>query len=234
MWRPCTPSAIKAAPSQPRSRNGSAPPPPPEELNEAYDLIVVCSELDPGTERIPTYVAEGFGGPINVVFLRYDRDGEREDLTRTWERCRRYGFISAGGGKGYTQTLSSLKPGNRVFVYIPDTGHVGVGKVIAPIVPGREAEVEVNGRPTRLLKEDLKAKNMGELADDSEKTEKVGRVRWLKAVPQSEASGEKGLIAKQHSACRLRNEFTTEKVTHHFGRTEQGPSGSPTVSRSYA
>lgn len=234
--------------------------PPPEELNETHDLIVVCSELDPGTERILTYIAEGFGVPINAVFFRYYRDGDREYLTRTWlippdeaeekksksggkrtaepwngrdyyvslgegdhrtwEDCRKYGFVSAGGGKWYTQTLSALKPGNRVFVNVPGSGYVGVGEVISTVVPVREAQVEVNERSVPLLRVDLKAKNMGEYADDPEMTEKVVRVRWLNEVPRSQAYWEKGLFAKQHSACKLRNKFTIEKVTQHFGLTE--------------
>lgn len=234
--------------------------PPPEDINQAHDLVVVCAELDPSTERIITYLAENYSVPINAVFFRYYRDDDRDYLTRTWlispddaeekkskgpgkrtaepwngrdyyaslgegeyrtwEDCRRYGFISAGGGKWYTQTLSSLKPGNRVFVNIPGTGYVGVGEVTAPVVPVREAEVEVNGKTTPLLKADLKAKNMGEFANDPEKTEKVVRVRWLRTVPASQAYWEKGLFAQQHSACRLRNKFTIEKVTKRFELTE--------------
>lgn len=144
----------------------------------------------------------------------------KEGEHRTWEDCRRYGFISAGVGKCYTQTLSKLKPGNPVFVNIPGTGYVGVGEVTAPVVPVGEAEVDVNGKTIPLLKADLKAKNMGEFASDPEKTEKIVRVRWLKAVPASQAYWEKGLFAKQHSACRLRNKFTKERVTQHFGLTE--------------
>lgn len=48
---------------------------------------------------------------------------------RTWGDCRKYGFISGGQGKWYSQTLKLLFPGSRVYVNIPKTGYVGVGTV---------------------------------------------------------------------------------------------------------
>lgn len=57
---------------------------PPEALNESHQLIVVASELDPSTERIITYLAQGYGVPINAVFFQYFNDGGSEYLTRTW------------------------------------------------------------------------------------------------------------------------------------------------------
>ena len=42
------------------------------------------------------------------------------------------------------------------------------------------------------------------------------RVEWIKSVPKSEAYWEKGLFAIQHTACRLTNRFTIEKLTEHF------------------
>src|SRR5262249_50177288 len=35
---------------------------------------------------------------------------------REWEEARRYGFISAGGGAWYSQTLELLEPGGRIWV----------------------------------------------------------------------------------------------------------------------
>ena len=55
--------------------------------------------------------------------------------SRVWEEARRYGFISAGGGSWYSQTLKQLQPGNRVWVKIPATGYVGVGIVQSAVEP---------------------------------------------------------------------------------------------------
>jgi hypothetical protein len=40
----------------------------------------------------------------------------------TWDEARKFGFISAGGGIWYTQTLKLLKPGDRIWVRIPRKG----------------------------------------------------------------------------------------------------------------
>jgi len=56
----------------------------PEELNESHQLVVVASKLDESTERIVTYLAEEHNVPINAVFFRVFRDGDREYLSRMW------------------------------------------------------------------------------------------------------------------------------------------------------
>ena len=60
--------------------------PLPESLNEGHRLILVASELDAATERILQYLSDDFAVPVNAVFFRYFRDGDREYLTRTWFR----------------------------------------------------------------------------------------------------------------------------------------------------
>lgn len=39
-----------------------------------------------------------------------------EEGTRSWDDCMRHGFISAGGGRWYTNTLFMLNPEARVFL----------------------------------------------------------------------------------------------------------------------
>ena len=41
---------------------------------------------------------------------------------RPWEDARQHGFVSAGGGKFYSQTMRSLPVGARIWVNIPGTG----------------------------------------------------------------------------------------------------------------
>src|SRR3954454_23364290 len=79
---------------------------------------------------------------------RGDRGGKREDWNgrdfyysagegdrRRWPDMARYGFVSAGGGRWYSRTLRALRPGHRVWAHIPRVGYVGVGEVLAPVVP---------------------------------------------------------------------------------------------------
>jgi hypothetical protein len=140
-------------------------------------------------------------------------DGEH----RNWEDCRKYGFVSGGGGKWYTQTLKLLFPGSRVFVNIPKTGYVGVGTVIESAVPIREFKVETSTGEIPILEAPLGASKMGDNADDVDLSEYLVRVEWIRTVPRSEAYWEKGLFALQHTACRLTSSFTIERLSLHFG-----------------
>lgn len=140
-------------------------------------------------------------------------DGER----RSWDDCRKYGFVSGGGGRWYSQTLAMLEPGKRVFVNIPGTGYVGVGVVKSAVVPVAEFTVDVDGKMTPILQVPLKAPKMNENVGDPERCEYVVGVDWLKAVPRSEAFWEKGFFALQHTACRLKSQFTIDRVSKHFG-----------------
>lgn len=56
----------------------------PEQINQNHQLIVVASELDSSTERIINYLSDNYGVPINAVFFRFFRDGDRNYLARTW------------------------------------------------------------------------------------------------------------------------------------------------------
>jgi hypothetical protein len=46
-----------------------------------------------------------------------------EGTHRNWDDARRYGFVSAGGGRWYTGTLRNLPIGGRVFVNLRGTGY---------------------------------------------------------------------------------------------------------------
>jgi hypothetical protein len=229
---------------------------PPEAINQAHELVVVSSDLDPSSERIINYLTS-YEVPINAVFFRCFRDGDRQYLVRTWlidpaemeakkatgaaragreqwnghdfyvsfgdgdrrswEDAVRYGFISGGGGLWYSQTLKMLFPGSRVFVYIPKSGYVGVGTVMESVVPVSQFKVSLNGSELPVLNAPLRDLRMGEDLDDPERCEYLVRVEWIKTVSKAEAYWETGLFAIQHTACRLRNQFTIEKVSQHFG-----------------
>ncbi len=140
--------------------------------------------------------------------------GESEH--RNWDDCRKYGFVSGGGGKWYTQTLKLLFPGSRVFVNIPKTGYVGVGTVLESAIPVTEFKVETSKGEIPILEAQVVASKMGENADNADLSEYLVRVQWIKVVPRSEAYWEKGLFAIQHTACRMTSSFTIEKLSQHF------------------
>lgn len=142
---------------------------------------------------------------------------------RNWDDCVQYGFVSAGNGRFYIGTLSHLKPGSRVFVNIPKTGFVGVGEVIDAVKPVNEFMVVENGVELPILDADgLRAKNFGHNNDDPTMCEHLVRVKWLKTLDRTLAYWEKGLFASQHSACKLRNSDTIERLCQHFGIKDDG------------
>ena len=53
-----------------------------------------------------------------------------EGETRTWEDCRKFGFLSAGQGKKYSDSIKSLNQGDVVAAYLNGKGYVGIGKVV--------------------------------------------------------------------------------------------------------
>ena len=139
---------------------------------------------------------------------------------RRWEDCIRYGFICGGGGKWYSQTLSLLFPGARVFVNIPGTGYVGVGKVQGKSVAITEFRVRHEGQEIPILKAPLDAPSLAEHSRDPDNYEYFVPVEWVQTLPKEQAYWEKGLFAVQHTACRLRNQFTLERLAQRFGLDE--------------
>lgn len=133
-----------------------------------------------------------------------------------WDDCRTYGFVCGSGGRWYTQTLNHLSLGSRVFVNIPKRGYVGVGIVKETARPVTEFTVDVDGNTVPILEATLEAPQMDKNATDPELCSYLVRVAWLKTVSRDDAYWEKGLFASQHTACKLRNRFTIERLTQHF------------------
>jgi hypothetical protein len=143
------------------------------------------------------------------------------DEHRTWEDCQRYGFVSAGGGRWYSHTLQLLTLGARIFVCVPRTGYVGVGVVKENAVPVRDFKVLDEGIEKSILDMPLKAPNVGQFADDPDKSEYMVRVEWVKTVQIEQAFWEKGMFASGNSACKLRNSFTIERLSELFELDEE-------------
>ena len=144
-------------------------------------------------------------------------DGEH----RLWTDARKHGFIAAGGGDWYSRTLRSLPVGARVNVLIPGRGYVGVGEVLAPARPFAEAEVMHEGEWKPLDRPGVQLEGSyyhsgareTEVAGDAEY---IVPVRWIATRAADDAFWVKGMFANQNSACKLRQEFTLEKLAEHF------------------
>ena len=138
---------------------------------------------------------------------------------RSWDEARKYGFISGGGGRFYSQTLSMLSPNDRVWVNIPGTGYVGVGLVEKPVVPVEQFLVSAaDGKQVAIT--DVPGLKIGAATrstDDPEKAEYVVRIRWEKAVPIAQAVKERGFFGVQHTVARPKD----PRWQHTVGRLKQ-------------
>lgn len=55
----------------------------PDEINSELRMLIVATDLDPGSERIVNYLRE-FGVPVNAAFFTYLEDDSRRYLARSW------------------------------------------------------------------------------------------------------------------------------------------------------
>lgn len=144
-----------------------------------------------------------------------------EGQGRSWQDGLRYNFVSAGGGRWFSRTLQSLPEGARIFVNIPQTGFVAVGETTGSATAFADAVIEFEGRRVRLAEQSLNAAYEHPANQDDDTDEYVVPVRWLEAQPRESAYWEKGMFANQNSACKLRQQFTIDKLYAHFGLDEE-------------
>ena len=130
---------------------------------------------------------------------------------RRWNDARKYGFVSAGGGDWYVNTLKMLQPGHRVWVNVPRRGYVGVGKVTSPAVSREDFEVRRDGAPTPLMDLEMEA---SEVLDESHEEHFVA-VDWLRTVDLKDAVRERGFFGNQNTVARPRTpqwNFTVDRL----------------------
>jgi len=165
--------------------------------------------IDPGETQAnvaSTTKAKGDKEPWNGEY--YVSFGDT--ASRSWEDARAYGYISAGGGSWYSQTLKLLSPGDRVWVKIPKTGYVGVGRVIESVCPAKDFRVQTPSGEQPALAVLKHAELYQACAEDPEKSEYFVRVQWLDTVEIGKAINEVGLFGNQNSVCQP----TTPKWRH--------------------
>ena len=136
--------------------------------------------------------------------IYYVNVGEGEH--RSWDDCRKYGFLSAGQGKKYSDPLRTLENGDIVAAYLKKYGFVGIGKVVEKAVPIND--FQINKKPLHQIQ--LKCKNMFENSDN-EKTEYLVKIEWIKTVEKDDAEWRKkfGLFATQQVKASMQNQKKT-------------------------
>lgn len=140
-------------------------------------------------------------------------------IDRDWSEAVKYGFICAGGGRWYSQTLFLLSPGDRIWVNVPKYGYVAVGRVTGQAVRANEYSVDVNGTMRPFL-EVAQANYHRQLADNEEESEYFVPVDWIKTRPLSQPISEVGFFGNQNSVARPKTQkwnHTIEQLKQKFG-----------------
>lgn len=103
-----------------------------------------------------------------------------EGTHRNWHDCRRLGFVAAGQGEVWRDSVCGLNPGDLLAAYVSKVGYVGVARVVASARPVRE--IIINGRPLM-----LECPSMADNAESDSKCEYVALVLWERAVDKNDA-----------------------------------------------
>lgn len=122
--------------------------------------------------------------------------------SRSWDEARAYGFICAGGGAWYSNTLKLLNPGDRIWVKAPDYGFVGVGQVKGPaqIIGDFRIQTADGEKPAEEVL--VGGTYHKEFRGDPERAEWIVPVTWLATVPLAQGVKEVGLFGNQNTVCK--------------------------------
>lgn len=124
-----------------------------------------------------------FGNSIYAFNVGEDKKPNEKGKNRSWEDNVKYGFVSAGGRKLFTDAVKRLKTGDIIAAYLSGHGYVGIGLVIDPAVPVKDfLYLGKNLQP-----EDLIGQHTLSHANDPEKCDYAARVRWIKTTDKSNA-----------------------------------------------
>lgn len=155
--------------------------------------------LDPvRTQTSAAITTDGQNEPWNGEF--YCSYGHSE--TRSWQDAVEYGFICGGGGAWYSRTLQLLNSGDRVWVNVPRTGYVGVGRVIGRSQPASAFKVVTPNGEVPVLEVAKRGRYHSEYLDDPELCEYFVPIKWLQTVPMEKAVQEIGLFGNQNTVCK--------------------------------
>lgn len=116
--------------------------------------------------------------------------GEDKHKFRCWEDCRKYGFLSTGQDKKYSDPIRKLEPGDIVVAYLKGKGkgkgYVGIGKVLEKAC--RINDFKYKGKTLRDYNINSKIFNNA----DNNKSDYAIKVKWIKKVEEEDTFSVKG------------------------------------------
>lgn len=192
--------------------------------NGSEQLLSRAWMLDPietqvaATTAGPASPKEAWNGEYYVSF----GDGP----TRAWPEAVKYGFVSAGGGSWYSNTLNLLKPGDRIWVKAPNHGFVGVGRVKGQSKAATDFKITADDGSERPALDVLTSASYHRefVEADPEKMERFVPVEWAQTVTLGDAINEFGLFGNQNTVCApktLKWRHTIERLKEAFPSFEK-------------
>lgn len=117
-----------------------------------------------------------------------------EGIHRCWEDCKKYGFLSAGQDRKWSDPIRTLEVGDIVAAYLKGYGYVGIGRVTEKAVAVND--FKVNGKSLNQF--DLLIPNIYDNCDN-EKSEYLIKVDWIRTVDAKNAKwkSKNGLFSTQ-------------------------------------
>ncbi|WP_321308678.1 GIY-YIG nuclease family protein [Marinifilum fragile] len=137
--------------------------------------------------------------------LYYVNVGEGEH--RCWEDCKKYGFLSAGQDKKWSDPMRTFEEGDIVAAYLKGYGYVGIGRIKEKAV--RVNDFKISDKP--LNQYDLKVPNIYDNCDN-EKSDYLVKIEWIKTVDKEHAKKAKrkdGIYSTTHIKASLQNQLVT-------------------------
>jgi hypothetical protein len=113
---------------------------------------------------------------------------------RNWEDCEKYGFLSAGQHKKYSDPIRTLMRGDIVAAYLKGNGYVGIGRVKEQAA--RVNDFKIDGKLLNMM--DLKTQNIY-INCDNENSEFPIKIDWIKSVDRNNGKWKSndGLFSSQ-------------------------------------
>lgn len=127
-------------------------------------------------------LARESGEPTGYWFMN---TGDESNEGRSWEDCRKYGFMLAGGGEKWIRDAQKLKVGDKLFAYLSGHGYVGLGVVTAEAVPMKDFIPAGQSKP--ILELPLTARVQRDRMNDPGRADWCAAVRWIRVVDRDKA-----------------------------------------------
>ncbi|HED01011.1 MAG TPA: DUF91 domain-containing protein [Proteobacteria bacterium] len=144
--------------------------------------------------------------------------GIAEGRVRDWKSNLQYSYVSAGGSSRCINAIRKLKPGDKIFAYIKNSGYVGYGLVEAEAVP--VSEYEVNGKH---MVDDLPRNHPWKTETVTTETgEWLAKVKWIKTFLREQAKWLTNGFANQNVVCKLRDRRTFDFLMKEFDVIQDG------------